>query len=72
MSRIRSAAKDAMGILEQMSMGGIGADGPTLEELNEYAKKTGQPLECADYHTVQLAWRTLERGLSDAKIKNGR
>lgn len=52
---------EAMGTLENLSMGGIGADGPTVEELDDYADKTGGCFEDnADYHTGQRTWRLLE------------
>ena len=64
LSRIRRAVVDAMDTLTNLTIGGIGSDGPTLKELNNYVNTHGSAWEGEqDYHTVQAAWRTLERGL---------
>lgn len=56
--------REAMQVLENIPCGGIGSDGPTLEELDEYVNETGNPW-CGDsnYDTAQRAWRLLERAL---------
>ena len=49
-------------VLEQLSCGGIGAEGPTLEELDEFVETNQKPYgDDQDYHTVQYAWRLLEK-----------
>jgi len=56
--------REAMEELTNMPCGAIGAVGPTLYELDDYAEKHGQPIENdAMYHCTQRAWRLLERVL---------
>lgn len=51
-----------MSVLEQLSCSGLGAEGPTLEELDQYVEMYQKPYEDnSDYHTVQYAWRLLEK-----------
>ena len=58
------AANDAMKMLRNMACGGIGETGPTLEELDDHAEKTGRSWDDeSDYHTAQWAWRRLQQGL---------
>jgi len=60
-SRIR-AIKDVMVVLESSPMGGVGPDGPTLDELHAYVRDTGQNwADDACYHTAQTAWRLIEQ-----------
>ena len=59
------AVIEAMEMLKNMAIGGIGEDGPTLEELDSHAETTGRSWDDdADYHTAQWAWRKLEQGLN--------
>lgn len=54
--------KHVMEVLEQLSCSGVGPDGPTLEELDQYVEEHMSPYEDnQDYHTVQYAWRLLEK-----------
>lgn len=56
----------AMRELENASMGAVGDNGPSLDEMNLRVARTGQPWEGnADYETMQRAWRILEAGLRD-------
>lgn len=51
---------DIQSVLADLPCGGIGEDGPTLEELRALE---AQGLVCegdAVYHTVQRAWRMLD------------
>ena len=61
-----AAVRDAMDDLEMAPIGGIGADGPTLADLDAYARETGGACwnDDAEYHTAQRAWRLLEHGLN--------
>ena len=59
------AVIESMDMLKNMAIGGIGEDGPTLEELDNHAETTGRSWDDdADYHTAQWAWRKLEQGLN--------
>lgn len=50
---------------EMMPVGGIGADGPTIDELNQAAKE-GQPYGGdANYDTAQRIWRLAETALTN-------
>ena len=54
--------KHVMSVLENLSCSDIGADGPTIEELDQYVETHHSPYEDnQDYHTVQCAWRLLEK-----------
>jgi hypothetical protein len=54
--------KLVMEVLEDLSCGGVGAEGPTIEEMFQYTEATGMSYDNdADYHTVQYAWRLLEK-----------
>ena len=65
-----TACRDAMECLETMPCRGIGADGPTLDEMLEHVERTHQPWGAdATYHAAQEAWRRLERGLAEADAK---
>lgn len=58
--------KEAMATLEGIAAGGIGANGPTLKELDDHVEATGRSWEDdADYHTAQRAWRLLEAALKE-------
>ena len=60
------AVRVAMRELENASMGAVGDNGPSLDEMNLRVARTGQPWEGnADYETMQRAWRILEAGLRD-------
>jgi hypothetical protein len=60
-----AAVRDAMDELETSRSGGIGAEGPGLDDLDAYARATGGASwgDDAGYHTAQRAWRLLEDGL---------
>jgi hypothetical protein len=59
-----AAVRDAMDELETAPQGGVGADGPTLAEMDAHVKTTGGCWgDDASYHTAQRAWRLLEDGL---------
>ena len=68
MSGRRSSTEElieqAMDELQNMPCGGIGADGPTLDEIDAHVEETE---ECIDndafLHTAQRTWRLLERAL---------
>ena len=66
---LRAACTDTMEILaELISMGGIGPDGPTIDELHAHVEETDGPFDDnADYHAAQLAWRTLEAALNQGR-----
>ena len=60
------AVRVAMRELENASMGAVGDNGPSLDEMNLRVARTGQPWEGnADYETMQRAWRILEAGLRE-------
>ena len=62
------AIREAMDMLANISAGGIGEGGPTIEELDAHVQATGRPFDDnSDYHTAQWAWRRLERGLESAE-----
>lgn len=59
------AVREAMEMLENMAIGGIGDGGPTIDELDEHVEKTGQSYDNdSDYHTAQWTWRKLQQGLN--------
>ena len=60
-----AAVRDAMDELETSRSGGIGAEGPGLDDLDAYARATGGASwgDDAEYHMAQRAWRLLEDGL---------
>ncbi len=65
---LRGAMDEAMDMLKNIAVGGIGEEGPTLEELDNYAEKTGSSWHGdADYHTAQWAWRKLQQALNTKK-----
>jgi hypothetical protein len=52
----------AMDELENYPAGGVGKEGPTLDELDEHEELTGCAWEGdSGYHVVQRAWRLLEK-----------
>ena len=56
-----------MDVLEQISTGGVGVDGPTVEELKA-VERGGRVYEGdGTYHTTQKAWRMLERRLPQCR-----
>ena len=60
------AVRVAMRELENASMGAVGDNGPSLDEMDLRVARTGLPWEGnADYETMQRAWRILEAGLRD-------
>ena len=66
-----AAVRDAMDELEMAPIGGIGADGPTLDEMDAHVLATGCCWgDAADYHMAQRAWRLLDGGM--AKYEEGK
>lgn len=60
--------EEAMKMLESFPCGGVGKDGPTIEELDSHAERTYLAWEDnSDYHCVQYAWRKLERAMEAMK-----
>jgi len=58
----KQIVEKVMYLLENIACGGIGDEGPTIKEMDDLVNKTGQPWDGeADYHTVQYAWRLLQR-----------
>lgn len=63
--RLYNAIIEAMDELKNASMGGIGEDGPTLQQLDDHVEKTGRDFaDNADYHTMQRVWRILDDALN--------
>ena len=61
-TKTRDTIIAAMDILTNMSVGAIGEGGPTIKELDDCVESNGSSWgDDADYHTVQYAWRILER-----------
>jgi hypothetical protein len=61
-SHIKEEIDEVMEILEDYCTGGIGKTGPTIEILEACAMDNGSPYDDdAGYHTVQTAWRMLEK-----------
>lgn len=61
---IKDLIKLAMLELSEMSCGGIGAEGYTLEELDSFLAEYRAPIEGNnDFHQAQTVWRILERVL---------
>jgi len=65
---MRELIAEAMRVLSDASCGGVGAEGPTLDEMKEIWD-TGKTVgEDAYYDTCQHAYRLLEKALEeDAK-----
>ena len=63
MNKIKVVAllTEVMNELENCCTGGIGKDGPTLEELDTYTEEHGQPMEGDSvYHMAQRCYRLVE------------
>ncbi len=67
--RERELIEAAMGILESAPNGGIGCEGPTVEDLEELEEAGRVAEDDAGYHACQRAWRYLELALASAAGK---
>jgi hypothetical protein len=74
MSKILTdAIFEAMQELENCPTGGIGREGPTVEDLDRHVEETGGCWDDdAGYHTVQRAWRLLDDAITRYEFLNGR
>lgn len=61
----RQLILDAMGTLQNASMGAIGESGATQQELNAAAEAGMVCEDNSDYHTMQQAWLYLERAMKE-------
>lgn len=62
----KAVIRAVMAELENMPCSGIGPDGPTVDELDDYVEKHYAPMDDdAVYHTTQKCWRMLESLLKE-------
>ena len=62
----KEAIETAMYQATELPCGGIGPDGPSLEELREYVNQNGKPMEDdAVYQSGQEIYRLLEIALKE-------
>ena len=57
----REKLMEVQRVLENASMGGVGPNGYTLKEIEEYVEKNHASIEDnSDFHAMQTAWMMIQ------------